>query len=130
MVDRTIRIDLSSPTPAFRQVADGVRALLVAGAFAAGDRLPTVRRVAIDLGVHHNTVAQAYRQLADEGWLDLARRRGATVLDRTAPADPGRDARAGWRRRLAELVARGVADGLPPAALADALVTAARDVNP
>ena len=108
---------------------DGLRALLVGGAFAAGERLPTVRQVAVDLGVHHNTVAQAYRALADEGWLDLARGRGATVLDRAAPRHPGRDAQAGWRRRLAELVAQGVAAGLPPAAVADALADAARRVR-
>jgi DNA-binding transcriptional regulator YhcF (GntR family) len=61
-------------------IADGLRALLVHGAFKTGDRLPTVRQLAIDLTVHHNTVAQAYRLLADEGWLDLRRHRGATWL--------------------------------------------------
>ena len=130
MADRRIRIDLSSPVPAYRQVVDGLRALLVSGAFAAGERLPPVRRVAIDLGVHHNTVAQAYRALADEGWLDLARGRGATVLDRATPRNPGRDAQAGWRKRLAELVAQGVAAGLPPAVVAEALTTAASKVRP
>ena len=130
MPDRVIRIDLSSPVPAYRQVVDGLRALLVGGAFAAGERLPPVRRVAIDLSVHHNTVAQAYRALADEGWLDLARGRGATVLDRATPRHPGRDAHAGWRQRLGELVAQGVAAGLPPAVLADALDAAAHQVRP
>jgi GntR family transcriptional regulator len=60
-----LRIDLASPTPVYRQIVDSLRALLVGGAFAPGDRLPTVREIAIDLGVHHNTVAEAYRLLAD-----------------------------------------------------------------
>jgi len=71
-----LRVDLASPTPVYRQIADGLRALLAHGAFKPGDRLPTVRQVAIDLAVHHNTVAQAYRVLAEEGWLDLRRHRG------------------------------------------------------
>ena len=129
MPDRTVSVDLSSAVPAYRQLADGLRALLVSGAFAAGERLPPVRRLAIDLGVHHNTVAQAYRELAEEGWLDLARGRGATVLDRAAPRNPGRAARDGWRQRLAELVAQGVAAGLPPAVLAEALAAAADQVR-
>ena len=111
-------------------VLDEVADVIAAGAFAAGERLPPVRRLAIDLGVHHNTVAQAYRKLADEGWLDLARGRGATVLDRAAPRNPGREARDGWRQRLAELVAQGVASGLPSAALAEALTAAAKQVLP
>src|SRR5438094_9232626 len=99
-----LRIDLASPVPVYRQIADALRALLVGGAFRAGDQLPTVRQVAMDLGVNHNTVAQAYRLLADEGWLALGRGQGATVLARPRPpADP--EARARFARRLGERVA-------------------------
>ena len=50
-----------------------------------GDLLPPVRQLALDLGVHFNTVALAYRMLAAEGWLELKRRRGAAVIARNAP---------------------------------------------
>ena len=40
----------------------------------------------MELGVHFNTVGEAYRQLAEEGWLDLRRGRGARVIARGAPA--------------------------------------------
>ena len=80
-----IRIDLAASVPAYRQIANAIRALLVAGAFPIGDPLPTVRQLAVDLGVHHNTVAEAYRVLSEEGWLDLRRRHGAIVLDRSRP---------------------------------------------
>src|ERR1035438_2678242 len=72
-----LRIDLANPTPAYRQIVDGLRTFLVDGALHAGDLLPPVRELAFELGVHFNTVAEAYRILADEGWLDLKRRRGA-----------------------------------------------------
>jgi len=54
-----IRIDLASPVPAYRQIANALRALLVDGTFPIRHPLPTVRRLAVDLGVHHNTVAEA-----------------------------------------------------------------------
>ena len=72
-----LRIDLASAVPAYAQIAAQLRALLVAGELPPGRRLPPVRQLALDLGVHHNTVALSYRTLADEGWLDLRRGRGA-----------------------------------------------------
>jgi DNA-binding transcriptional regulator YhcF (GntR family) len=70
----------------------------------------------VDLGVHHNTVAGAYRQLAEEGWLDLRRGRGATVIERPAPAATPRTEEE-FRKRLDELVVKGVAEGVPSGAL-------------
>ena len=88
MAARTIQIDLASHTPVYEQIANSLRALLVQEAFKPGEQLPTVRRLAVDLGVHHNTVAEAYRALAVEGWLDLKRGCGATVRDRSEPGHP------------------------------------------
>lgn len=106
-----LRIDLGSPTPVYRQIVDSLRALLVNGAFAPGERLPTVREMAVDLGVNHNTVAEAYRLLAGEGWLDLKRHHGATVVLRpTQRAGPARQ--EDFVQRLRELAARAVADGV------------------
>lgn len=123
-----LRIDLASPAPVYRQIADGLRALLVHGAFKPGDRLPTVRQIAIDLAVHHNTVAQAYRLLAEEGWLDLRRHRGATVLARRAqPASAA--SRQNFSQRLRELTARAVADGLDAKAIARQLDSLADELN-
>ena len=56
-----IRIDLNSPVPATRQIADGLRVELVEGRLKPGTDLPSVRRIAMELGVHFNTVAEAYR---------------------------------------------------------------------
>ncbi len=113
-----LQIDLSLATPAYEQIASGLRRLLVEGAFRAGDQLPTVRRLAMDLGVHHNTVAEAYRLLAGEGWLDLRRGRGAAVREKP-PARPDPRARARFGRRLKELVAKAITEGVPRAALSE-----------
>ncbi len=123
-----LRIDLGSPTPVYRQIVDSLRALLVNGAFAPGARLPTVREVAIDLGVNHNTVAEAYRLLAEEGWLDLKRYHGATVLQRPPQqAEPARQ--EDFVQRLRELAARAIADGVDKEEVAQLLGALAEDLK-
>jgi GntR family transcriptional regulator len=112
-----LRIDLASRVPVYEQIANGLRAELVSGQFSLGARLPTVRTLAIDLGIHHNTVAEAYRQLASEGWLELKRHRGAIVLERQRPR-AGPDTMERFTRPLRELVARGLAEGLSRNSLA------------
>jgi GntR family transcriptional regulator len=123
-----LRIDLSSPVPAYRQIAARIRAMLVAGAFKPGDLLPTIRQLAIDLNIHPNTVAEAYRMLADEGWVDLRRRRGATVLERAIP-EPGPEIAEGFGRRLGELVAEALAAGVTAADLSARLSDIVRTLD-
>jgi GntR family transcriptional regulator len=125
---RTLRIDLASSRPVYEQIVSGLRALLVSGAFESGEQLPTVRQLAIDLGVHHNTVAEAYRVLAEEGWLDLRRRRGATVLDRRDPkATP--EAKQDFRKHLEELIAKAITNGVPRSAIADRMADMAKKLG-
>jgi GntR family transcriptional regulator len=115
---RTLRIDLASPRPVYEQIVSGLRTVLVAGEFMPGEQLPTVRQLATDLGVHHNTVAESYRVLAEEGWLELRRGRGAIVLDRREPK-PITAVKHGFGQRLEELVAKAITDGVPRVALAE-----------
>lgn len=120
-----LRIDLASSVPVYEQIASGLRAELVAGRFRPGDKLPTVRRLATDLGVHHNTVAEAYRQLANQGWLELKRHHGATVRERHH--SPTRsEGSEGFSRPLRELLAKALAEGLSRKSLIRELVESAR----
>jgi len=106
-----IRVVLDGPVPVYRQIADGIRSLCVSGKLVPGMKLPTVREFAASLGVHFNTVAEAYRVLQDEGWLVLAGRRGAMVQSRDQPAAPdvATSGREGDRLRhfVAELLGKG-----------------------
>lgn len=114
----TLQIDLNSGIPVYRQIVDALRALLVEGSLKPGELLPPVRQLALDLGIHFNTVADAYRILAEEGWLDLKRRRGAMVVERSHPQtpDPGRS--DAFRRRIRSLAAEFQASGLTQRQLA------------
>jgi len=116
-----ISIDLESGIPATRQIADALRVQLVEGALQPGAPLPSVRRAAMELGVHFNTVAEAYRVLAAEGWLDLRHGRGARVIDREPPASASRNDLAEYRKRLRELISQMRARGLSTQKIADEL---------
>lgn len=127
--DVTLRIELDSAIPAYRQIVDGLRILLVNGKLAPGSELPSVRRMALDLGVHFNTVAEAYRTLAEEGWLDLRHGRGATVVKRDVrPASPQHVDE--FRSRLRALLAEALAKGVSAAKLKAELLRSANEVRP
>ena len=113
-----LRIDLTSGTPVYRQIVDSLRTLLVNGMLQPGHTLPPVRQLALDLGIHFNTVAEAYRILAEENWLDLKRRRGALVIERPAPNPPDPAKTAAFTRRVRELIAEVQSSGIPPALIA------------
>lgn len=69
----------------FQQIADQLREFIESGDLRPGNALPTVRQLAIDLGVAPNTVARAYTELQNAGWLTSDGRRGTRVA-RSIPA--------------------------------------------
>ena len=56
-------LDLHSGVPVYRQIIDHVRGGVSSGTLQAGDQLPTVRQLAVDLEINPNTVLRAYREL-------------------------------------------------------------------
>ena len=58
-----LQLDLHSGVPVYRQIIDQVLGGIAAGSLRAGDQLPTVRQLAVDLSVNPNTVIRAYREL-------------------------------------------------------------------
>ncbi|HEY3859331.1 MAG TPA: GntR family transcriptional regulator [Gammaproteobacteria bacterium] len=127
-----LSIDLDSPVAVARQIADGLRVLLVRGALKAGDDLPSSRRLATELAVHFNTVAEAYRELEREGWLELRRKQGTLVRERPQP-QPSRSERdtlqADFTDELERLLSRYQSRGLSTVPLSAALRDAARDIK-
>jgi GntR family transcriptional regulator len=59
----TLKIDQRSGVPVYRQIIDQVLGGIAAGKLLAGDQLPTVRQLAVDLAINPNTVVRAYREL-------------------------------------------------------------------
>jgi DNA-binding transcriptional regulator YhcF (GntR family) len=76
-----VRIDPSSATPASGQLRDAIATRVRTGRLAPGERIPTVRALAAELGLAPNTVARAYRELEASGHLVGRGRRGTFVAD-------------------------------------------------
>nr|WP_246416088.1 PLP-dependent aminotransferase family protein [Nocardioides luti] len=85
-----------------------VRSLVLEGVLARGDRLPSTRALAADLGVSRAVAEQAYEQLLAEGWLETRHGAGTYV----ASAGPGAAAPATGRRPVR--AARRTAPAPPP----------------
>ncbi|MGY1745755.1 GntR family transcriptional regulator [Blastococcus sp. SYSU D00695] len=106
---RTLEIvlDLGRTEPPYEQIRAQVAALVHDGTLAPGDRLPTVRALAADLGVAAGTVARAYTELETDGLVAGRRRSGTVVLG--SSGDP---ARARLQAAAGRLVTAARADGL------------------
>lgn len=93
------RLDLQSGVPVYRQIMDQVCAGVASGSLAAGDQLPTVRQLAVDLTVNPNTVVRAYRELELGGLLETHQGTGTFVARKKNSKD-----RAERDRLLAQIV--------------------------
>ena len=105
-----LRIDAGSAEPLFAQIAATIRAAVLRGELAAGERLPSAKEVAGSLDVNLHTVLRAYQDLRDEGLIELRRGRGAVVTD---CADRYRE----LHDEIPRLVARARDLGVSPSAL-------------
>jgi DNA-binding transcriptional regulator YhcF (GntR family) len=74
-----IAIDSRSATPPYEQLRVQFMEEVRSGALAAGTRIPTVRKLAEDLGLAPNTVARAYRELEADGFIETRGRNGSFV---------------------------------------------------
>jgi len=77
-----IRVTSGGNRPIYRQVIDQVRQAVAAGELQVGDGLPSVRQLAGQLVVNHNTVAKAYAELVRDGVLESRHGRGVFVAKR------------------------------------------------
>ena len=100
------RLHAASPIPLYHQLAEALRADIVAGAISPGDLLPPLRSAAREWGVNLHTVRHAYRALAESGLVRTTAPRGTVVL---RPSDvpfvslPGEDVLSRFLRDAREL---------------------------
>ncbi|MGC2472977.1 MAG: GntR family transcriptional regulator [Candidatus Sulfotelmatobacter sp.] len=75
-------LDLHTGVPVYRQLIDQVRVGIASGTLTAGDQLPTVRQLAVDLEINPNTVMRAYRELELGGMLETHQGTGTFISDK------------------------------------------------
>jgi len=71
-----ISLNYRDARPIYEQIRDGLRHLVVTGAIAQGERLPSVRSLAASLAINPNTIQRAYTALEGEGYLATEPGRG------------------------------------------------------
>ncbi|MGD9007842.1 MAG: GntR family transcriptional regulator [Desulfobacteraceae bacterium] len=81
------KLDLKSGVPFYRQIIDQVKSAIVTGAIAPGDRLPTVRQMAVDLSINPNTVSRAYMELELTGLVDTQMGSGTFISHKKVNRD-------------------------------------------
>jgi len=106
--------------PIYVQLRDQLSAMIGRGALRPGQRLPTMREVAVALRVDLNTVQRAYAELEREGLLTLVRGRGTFVAQ--TPPKP-RDRKAEADTLAGKVAAQAKAAGLGLEELMEALKT-------
>ena len=74
-----ITLDTVSSIPIYVQLRNQIVTGIGRGELKAGEKLPTVRQMAQDAGINNMTVNKTYQILKTEGFIDIDRRKGATV---------------------------------------------------
>lgn len=94
-----LTVDPRSGVPIYLQVIEQVKRSVAIGVLAAGEQLPTVKQLALDLTINPNTVAKAYRELERDGVIETSPGRGSFVKSngvrdttKAAALDVARDA--------------------------------------
>jgi len=106
-----IKLDLERPTPIFSQIMEGIRLSVVSGRSKAGDKIPSIRDLAIELRVNPNTVAKAYQELEREGILEVKRGMGTFIAENQ---NVKRDVSELLQQRIEELLSIAVEMGFSP----------------
>ena len=76
------KINLNEGRPLYRQIIDQIREAIASGQLTVGNGLPSVRQLAEELVINHNTVAKAYAELVRDGTLTSQHGRGVFVAKR------------------------------------------------
>jgi GntR family transcriptional regulator len=103
----TIRfsLDQADDSPIYRQIIRQIEFAILSGRLKSGDKLPTIRSLAVELKTNPNTIAKAYGELEIRGILATQVGSGTYISDRKPePEDEGPE------RKIREIVGRFIRD--------------------
>lgn len=113
-------LDLATGVPVYRQIIDQVSVGVASGALAAGDQLPTVRQLAVDLSVNPNTVIRAYRELEIRGVIETQQGTG-TFVSKQKPRRDDTQRQKRLEQITSDFVARAGREGFTLAEITEQL---------
>jgi GntR family transcriptional regulator len=114
------RLDAGSGVPFYRQVIDQVLLAVADGRLRTGERLPTVRQLAVDLSVNLNTIARAYREMEIRGIVETQQGTGTFVAHRKAEKKTA-ERRKALERLVDQALSSAAAQGFATEEFAEAL---------
>lgn len=84
-----LHLDYRDVRPLYAQLTDKIRQQISGGVLVQGDKLPSVRELAVELSINPNTIQRAYNELETEGYIYSVAGKGSFVSG-TADADAAR----------------------------------------
>ncbi len=78
-----IQLNYRDAKPIYEQIKDGLRRLLITGAIAQDEKLPSVRELASELAINPNTIQRAYRELESEGYIYTVSGKGSFAAEQS-----------------------------------------------
>ncbi len=80
-----LKLDYKNDKPLHEQITQGIKELIICGAFAKDEQLPSVRDLSVSLTVNPNTVQRAFKNLETEGFIYSVRGKGNFVSEISKP---------------------------------------------
>lgn len=104
-----ILLDYKDKRPLYEQIVDRFQELILKGGLQAGDQLPSVRGLAMELSINPNTIQRAYGELEQRGFIYSVKGRGNYVSERK---DLLEEKKIEVKERLRNQMAEGKALGI------------------
>jgi len=98
-------LDTANGAPIYRQIIQQIEYAILSGRMKSGDRLPTIRSLAVDLKTNPNTIAKAYGELEIRGILETQVGSGTYISDKKPVAEDDR-----LNRKIREVLSRFIQD--------------------
>ena len=119
-------MEFSEPKGIYLQIADRIRERILRGEWKAGQRIPSIRELAVELGVNPNTVTRSYQKLLERELITNQRGRGYFVGERAAERALNEMKHEFMRDELPRIIGTMRLLGVGMDEIADALTRSAR----
>ena len=102
-------IDYKDRRPIYEQVIENFQQMILCGALAPDEPMPSVRSLAMELSLNPNTIQRAYQELEKNGYIYTIKGKGSFV---SGDSDAANNKRAEIMASMKELVDKGVSSGI------------------
>lgn len=121
-----ILIDYKDRRPIYEQVIEKFQQMILCGALQAGDPMPSVRSLAMELSLNPNTIQRAYQELERNGYIYTIKGKGSFVSD---TSDAAMSKRKELQKEVKVWAEKAVAAGFSYRELQDMLVDSIRELD-